>query len=175
MWNRVVRSNVPPLFHFNVPDLQVAKTDSCVAGQWVSVPPATTDRMNEYLMALYHAMPKDYGVVHACVKIGQHESKDGNRKYQTLSDSMDDDWWTKDMTHAVEAFAECFRVCPHRTTFGDCITFDDEMEEMEGVVLDVELLVTVTKITNWVFLVDVVNSKRVAQAEEVEVEEENPQ
>ena len=127
--------------------------------------------MNEPLLALYRAMPKGYGCASACVKISQVADKDGKRNHQVFSEEMMDDWWTSEVSRALFDFASCFACCPEKTKFGDQITFDDEMEEMGGVTLDVELTVTVTKITNWVWFVSIANElRRTPQAEE-----ENPQ
>lgn len=114
-------------------------------------------------MTLYNTMPKGFGCVNACVKIGQHEYKDGSRKYQLHSEDKVWDWWTPEVSTAINSLAECFRMCPFPTKFGETMEFDER--DLEGEVLDVELNVSVTKITNWVFLVAVVNSKCVAKEE----------
>ena len=80
-------------------------------------------------------------------------------------------WWCPEVSNALYEFVHCAAECPGELKFGEQLTFDDEMSEMEGVVLDVELTVTVTKITKWVFLVNVVNERNPPE----QVEEENPQ
>jgi hypothetical protein len=134
-----------------------------------SVPP--TDKMDEHFLSLYRAMPKGYGCVDACIKISQVADKDGKRNHQLFSECRNDDWWSKEVSRALFEFADCVAVCPHKMEFGDQFTFDEDMVELRDTTLDIELTVTVTKITNWVFLVNVVNELRPAER----AEEENPQ
>lgn len=106
------------------------------------------DKFNRAWRSLSTAMPKGFGCADACVKIGQREDKDGRRTYETFSEGMKFDWWTSEVTWAMGFFAECCRM--PETKFGHQLTFEETID-------DVELVVTVTKITNWVFLVNVVN------------------
>lgn len=95
-------------------------------------------------------LPKREMIIRAVVVVSSRKCKSGGRTTQVNVNEGGEPWMTREMKWALGDLA---MFCAEETTtpgmpFGECYTFEKEVE-------DNTLLLTATKVTNWVWMLDV--------------------
>lgn len=113
-----------------------------------------TDFNNDPIGRFAHDLPRSEIISRAIVSVSPRKTKDGGRNLKTTAGEECYDWFTDGMKWALgDLVLYCAELEESET-----MPFDDS-HEFEKEVEDNTLLISVTKITRWVWMVDVMWNK----------------